>query len=153
MLIMNLIKGSRLWGKELRHKLSLIEWSPDGKIMIFGTPDGEVRVYDNLGNPLHQLKIYCLQKIVEPQKMYTPGLKIVAIQWYEGSKMYTEDTPPGLILAYECGRIQLMKNDKDDDPTLIETTLSLITNVQWNPTGNIFAVSGLKTTLKKKANY
>ena len=36
--------------------------------------------------------------------------------------MYTDETPPGLIIAYECGRIQLMKNDNDDDPILIDTS-------------------------------
>jgi len=142
--ILGSVEGSRLWGKELKHKLSLIEWSPDGKLMLFGTPEGEVRVYDNTGNPIHQLKIYCLQKLVDPQKLFTPNMKIVALQWYEGSKMYTEDTPPGLVFAYECGRIQLMKNDKDDDPTLIDTNLNVITSVRWNSIGTIFAVSGIK---------
>ena len=140
--ILGSVEGSRLWGKELKHKLSLIEWSPDGKLMLFGTPDGEIRVYDNNGNPLHQLKIYCLQKLVDPQKIFTPNMKLVALQWYEGSKMYTDDTPPGFVFAYECGRIQLMKNDKDDDPTLIETNMNLVTAVRWNSTGTIFAVSG-----------
>lgn len=140
--ILGSVEGSRLWGKELKHKLSLIEWSPDSKLMVFGTPDGEIRVYDSSGNPIHQLKIYCLQKLVDPSKIFTPNLKLVALQWYEGSKMYTEDTPPGLLFAYECGRIQLMKSDKDDDPTLIETNLSLLTGVRWNPAGTIFAVSG-----------
>ena len=140
--ILGSVEGSRLWGKELKHKLSLIEWSPDGKLMIFGTPEGEVRVYDNTGNPIHQLKIYCLQKLVDPQKLFTPNMKLVALQWYEGSKMHTDETPPGLVFAYECGRIQLMKNDKDDDPTLIDTNLNAITSVRWNSTGTIFAVSG-----------
>ncbi len=140
--ILGSVEGSRLWGKELKHKLSLIEWSPDGKLMVFATPEGEVRVYDDNGNPIHQLKIYCLQKLVDPQKLFTPNMRLVALEWYEGSKMYTEDTPPGLIFAYECGRIQLMKNDKDDDPTLIETNLNMVTSVRWNSTGTVFAVAG-----------
>lgn len=140
--ILGSVEGSRLWGKELKHKLSLIEWSPDGKLMLFGTPEGEVRVYDSNGNPIHQLKIYCLQKLVDPQKLLCPNMKLVALEWYEGSKMYTEDTPPGLVFAYECGRIQLMKNDKDDDPTLIETNLNYVSSVRWNSSGTIFAVSG-----------
>lgn len=140
--ILGSVEGSRLWGKELKHKLSLMEWSPDSKLMLFGTPEGEVRVYDANGNPIHQLKIYCLQKLIDPSKIFTPNMKIVALQWYEGSKMYTDETPPGLVFAYECGRIQLMKNDKDDDPTLIETNLTVVTAVKWNPVGNMFAVSG-----------
>lgn len=34
-----------------------------------------------------------------------------------------------------------MKDDKDDAPTLIDTTMK-ITQVRWNPSGTIFAVSG-----------
>ena len=55
--------------------------------------------------------------------------------------MYTDDTPSGLCIAYKCGRIQLMKNDKDDEPTLIDSTMD-ITSLRWNPSGTIFAVSG-----------
>ena len=59
-------------------------------------------------------------------------MPLAGIQWYEGSKMNTNDTPPGFIIAYECGRIQLMKNEMDDDPILIDTRM-IITCVRWNP--------------------
>jgi len=39
--------------------------------------------------------------------------------------MYTEDTPPGLIIAFECGRLQLMKNEKDEIPVLIDTVMKI----------------------------
>ena len=55
--------------------------------------------------------------------------------------MYTDDTVPGLIIGYQCGRLQLMTHERDNDPILIDTTLN-IQNVCWNPTGNIFAVGG-----------
>jgi WD repeat-containing protein 35 len=47
------VEGSRLWGKEYKHKIALVEWSPDSKLIILGTPEGEVRVYDVDGNPIH----------------------------------------------------------------------------------------------------
>ena len=34
-----------------------------------------------------------------------------------------------------------MKNDNDDDPILIDTSL-IISDVKWNPSGTMFAVSG-----------
>jgi len=34
-----------------------------------------------------------------------------------------------------------MKNDKDDDPILIDTTMT-IRQMRWNHNGTIFAVSG-----------
>lgn len=55
--------------------------------------------------------------------------------------MYTDDTPCGLLITYECGRIQLMKNDKDEDPVLIDTTL-FVYNTKWNNNGTIFATAG-----------
>lgn len=37
----------------------------------------------------------------------------------------------------------MMKNDKDDEPTLIDTTMH-ITSVRWNPMGTLLAISGSK---------
>lgn len=119
----------------------MICWSPDSRLIAFGTPQGEVRIYDAQGNPLHQLKMMCLQRKVTANKLYTPDLPLASIEWYNNAKMYTDDTPLGLCIAYECGRIQLMKHDKDDEPILIDTTMK-ITSVRWNPAGTIFAVSG-----------
>lgn len=55
--------------------------------------------------------------------------------------MYTDDTPPGLCIAYECGRVQLMKNEKDERPIVFDTEIKTL-SVRWNPTGTIFAVGG-----------
>lgn len=30
---------------------------------------------------------------------------MTALEWYSGAKMYTLETPPGLVVAYECGRL------------------------------------------------
>ncbi len=32
-------------------------------------------------------------------------MKLKAVEWYVNSKMYTDDTVPGLIVAYGCGRM------------------------------------------------
>jgi hypothetical protein len=34
-----------------------------------------------------------------------------------------------------------MKNDKDDDPIAVDTSMAL-TKVKWNPTGTILAAAG-----------
>lgn len=34
-----------------------------------------------------------------------------------------------------------MKNDKDDEPTLIDSTMQ-ISRIRWNPSGTIFAICG-----------
>ena len=61
--IIGSVDGSREWGKELPHSLSKVEWSPDNKLLIFATQEGDARVYSNLGNPMHKIKIYCFQDI------------------------------------------------------------------------------------------
>ncbi len=36
------VDGNRLWGKELNLPLRFVEWSPDGKLIIFVTLEAEV---------------------------------------------------------------------------------------------------------------
>lgn len=42
----------------------------------------------------------CLQKLIEPGKYTAPNLPLASISWFESSKMYTDETPPGLVIAY-----------------------------------------------------
>lgn len=55
--------------------------------------------------------------------------------------MYSEEAPIGLCVAYQQGRLILMKNDKDDDPIAVDTSM-VLSKVKWNPTGTIVAVAG-----------
>ncbi|GJQ65754.1 hypothetical protein Trydic_g11986 [Trypoxylus dichotomus] len=49
--IVGSVDGNRIWGKELKNvQLSGVQWSPDGKLLIFGLRNGQVHLYDNLGN-------------------------------------------------------------------------------------------------------
>jgi WD repeat-containing protein 35 len=73
--IVGSVEGNRLWGKELKINLAYIEWSPDGRTILFGTPEGEVKVYDYVGNYLFQVKIYCLKGMSENQQLS-------GLQWY-----------------------------------------------------------------------
>jgi WD repeat-containing protein 35 len=40
--IVGSVDGNRLWGKELKNRLAFVEWSPDGRSLIFVTMEGEV---------------------------------------------------------------------------------------------------------------
>jgi WD repeat-containing protein 35 len=55
--------------------------------------------------------------------------------------MINDDVPVGLCVAYEQGRMILMKNDKDDDPIAVDTSM-ILSKIKWNPAGTIIAVAG-----------
>lgn len=73
------VEGSRKWGRDFKHRLCLLEWSPDSQLVLFGTLDGEVFVYDENGDPLSQVKMVGLQKIVEPANFLTPKIPLASI--------------------------------------------------------------------------
>lgn len=66
---------------------------------------------------------------------------MAGIDWYEEANMLNDDSPVGLCVAYEQGRMILMRNDKDDDPIAVDTSM-ILSKVKWNPTGTIIAVAG-----------
>ncbi|VEL19727.1 unnamed protein product [Protopolystoma xenopodis] len=48
--IVGSVDGNRIWGKELKcGSLVAVEWSPDGKTILFGLANGEVHIYDIMG--------------------------------------------------------------------------------------------------------
>ena len=50
-MIVGSVDGNRIWGKELKGlQLNNVEWSPDGKNIVFGISNGEVQIFDNTGN-------------------------------------------------------------------------------------------------------
>lgn len=49
--IVGSVDGNRIWGKELKNiQLSGVQWSPDGKLLLFSLRNGQVHLYDNQGN-------------------------------------------------------------------------------------------------------
>ena len=48
--IVGSVDGNRIWGKELRGmQLTHVQWSPDGKVILFGNAKGEISIYDSHG--------------------------------------------------------------------------------------------------------
>jgi WD repeat-containing protein 35 len=133
--IVGSVEGSRLWGKELTHQLSQLQWSPDSRMLLFGTPEGEVHRYDTTGKQLDPIKIKCLR---------LPSV-LARITWFDGGGYKAlaqgENPNPTLCISYECGKVQLMKNENDEDPIILDTEM-IITCAAWNNTGSMLAVSG-----------
>lgn len=133
--IVGTVDGQRLWGKEIKTQLALLDWSPDGKNILFCTLNGEVHVYDNEGIYSHRVPIYCLDAGTEGT------VAIAGIDWYERSQG-PDDQTPTLCIGFESGRVQIMRSDSDDKPVLIDTQLRC-TALKWDPNGQTVAIAGM----------
>ena len=137
--IVGSVEGTRLWGKELKIQLKLIEWSPDSRTIVFGTPEGSVQVFDYVGNFQFKVNIVCLRG-------FNGDTPLAAIEWYDSNRQGfsyedMDDASSQLCIAYRCGRMQLMKSLTDDKPICIDTGM-LIKSCKWSPNGNVIAVAG-----------
>lgn len=132
------VDGGRLWGKELTINLSLVEWSPDGRSILFCTPRGECFIYDGSGNVVSKLPI----QVAAGARGST---NIVGIDWHarkagsDGREGGNEDA--SLVIALENGSMQFMRNERDDQPLLVNSQMR-IKAIAWNPQGTVLAVCG-----------
>ncbi|XKL59501.1 hypothetical protein PGB90_000517 [Kerria lacca] len=138
--IVGSVDGNRIWGKELKKLgLSCVQWSPDSKYILFGIRNGEIHLYDDDGLFSMKLKIQCL-----------PSIQIIVhiayVHWYNGKNGYYCDNCPVLAIAYQSGHVQLMRNQHDDDPIILDTGMHA-TKCQWNPDGSILAIIGSTVVL------
>ncbi|KAL3193217.1 hypothetical protein MRX96_017902 [Rhipicephalus microplus] len=130
--IVGSVDGNRIWGKELKNlHLHLVEWSPDGKFLLFGMQNGEVHVYEQGGNPVSKIPLPLLHGSV--------GTKLIGVHWYSGC--LPEPGCPVLAIGYENGKVQLMCNESDDSPLVLDTDM-LASCLQWNHDGSLLAVTG-----------
>ncbi|CAM6106102.1 unnamed protein product [Calypogeia fissa] len=96
--IMGNVDGNRLWTKELNAQLSLLEWSPDARLLLFCTLQGTCLIYDVNANYVSQL-IICFVNDGD-------YASIVGIDWYNGLEGHTDSNAPTLALALATGKIQ-----------------------------------------------
>lgn len=137
--IVGSVDGNRIWGKELKNTLlSGVQWSPDGKLLLFGLKNGEVHLYDNQGIFLMKLNMLPLN-IGKPQT-------IVNLDWYDGKNGYIASDSPSLAICYQNGKIQLMRNESDDNPVLVETAMTIVW-CSWNSCSSLLAVTGIMPML------
>ena len=135
--IVGSVEGNHIWGKDLPHPLSHLEWSPDSRILLFASVSGEIFIYDGAGTLLRPLQLKCL-------KDYRGSNKALAcMTWKSPHKTYSpEDSAfSTLCVAYQNGRIQLMKHENDEGAILIDTSMT-ISCAAWNNTGKVLAISG-----------
>ncbi|CAK8696266.1 unnamed protein product [Clavelina lepadiformis] len=133
--IVGSVDGNRIWGKELKNmQLTQVAWSPDGKIILFGTASGELHIYDGLGSPCGKIEIFCLVNV-------TGAVSLAAVKWYNGRLGYVEPDCPCLAVCFDNGRCQVMRTESDSRPVLIDTKMHTV-DAQWNDNGSILAIAG-----------
>ncbi|KAF8068393.1 Wdr35 [Scenedesmus sp. PABB004] len=156
--IVGAVDGTRLWGKELGMALSLLEWAPDGRFLVFATAGGDVHTYDANGNAVQRVPLLCNEGVVGP-------CRAVGLEWYDGSRGHAEPGCPVLAVALDNGRMQarahagaragaasppagaerraarvsqLMRHDTDDSPVCVDTGIKPRV-IKWNHNGSVRA--------------
>ncbi|CDS38237.1 WD repeat containing protein 35 [Echinococcus multilocularis] len=133
--IVGSVDGNRIWCKELKCAgLVCADWAPHGRSLLFGLSSGEIHVYDSLGIFLRKLPIYCLYDI-------HGAVSLVDFTWYRFDKGLCDPESPSLAVCFDVGRCQIMRNDQDSTPILLDTGLN-ITCCAWNESGLILAICG-----------
>ncbi|NXQ88879.1 WDR35 protein, partial [Nyctibius grandis] len=142
--IVGSVDGNRIWGKDLKGThLCHVAWSSDSKVLLFGMANGEIHIYDNQGNFIVKMKLSCLVNV-------TGAFSIAGIHWYHGTEGYIEPDCPCLAVCYDNGRCQIMREENDHNPVLIDTGMNVVC-IQWNHCGSVLAVAGsLKATYQDK---
>ncbi|XP_067931487.1 WD repeat-containing protein 35-like [Watersipora subatra] len=144
--IVGSVDGNRIWGKDVKGcTLAAVEWAPDGKMILFGMSNGEIHIYDSLGNFMSKLQVMCMSDL-NPQTS-----KIVGLEWYKGEHGYLEPGCPCLSLCFSNGRCQIMRHESDEEPVLIDTGMSAAQS-QWNHCGDTLAVCGSQKSSEKDIN-
>ncbi|VDD82634.1 unnamed protein product [Mesocestoides corti] len=133
--IVGSVDGNRIWHKELKcTELVCVEWAPHGRSLLLGLLSGEVHVYDSLGVFLNKLPIYCLNDV-------HGAVTLAGFAWYKGENYLLDSASPSLVVCFDIGRCQIMKNENDTSPVLLDTGLG-INCCAWNEDGSILAIGG-----------
>ncbi|TPX61518.1 hypothetical protein PhCBS80983_g01035 [Powellomyces hirtus] len=133
--IVGSVDGNRLWGKELKINMAHVQWTPDGQRILFGTAAGDLQLYDSTGAYMSKVPNYCNEE--------GSSMKIAAMDWYNGANGYVEPRIACLAICFENGKMQLMRDERDTTPFMIDTNMRHV-NMKWNNNGSILAVSGVQ---------
>ena len=132
--IVGTVDGNRSWGNDIRNSLYLIEWSPDGTILLLASRNQDITILTSSGQQLGVIEIDEKLKNVEMASIcwwskYIDENKIITLQKH-------------LMLAFVNGDILLYDDENDMNPIYIKSNLNIITKAEWNVNGDAFAICG-----------
>ncbi|RWS29879.1 WD repeat-containing protein 35-like isoform X1 [Leptotrombidium deliense] len=138
-IIVGSVDGNRLWGKDIKSiKLSCVEWSPDGKILLFGSVEHQVHAYDQFGNFISKVPLPAIEGVYGRSYHSTTAntANVVDVKWFK-----SEIHSAGLVIAFSNGLLQFMRNECDESPIIIDCAMN-VACIRWNNSGTILAVTG-----------
>eukprot|EP01105_Mastigella_eilhardi_P009634 TRINITY_DN2268_c0_g1_i1.p1 TRINITY_DN2268_c0_g1~~TRINITY_DN2268_c0_g1_i1.p1 ORF type:complete len:779 (-),score=235.82 TRINITY_DN2268_c0_g1_i1:3400-5388(-) len=130
MVIMGSVEGNRIWAKEFKSQLRLVQWPPDNSSLLLVTAAGDVQKYDPLGNPIGKVFLGGSE-----------GIPVVSMDWYDGAGGFVDVNCPTFAVAFENGVVQILASDTDTKPVSIRSGVSGC-RIKWNGTGTVLAVAG-----------
>nr|CAD7202954.1 unnamed protein product [Timema douglasi] len=68
-------------------------------------------------------------------------MQVIGMDWYDGRHGYIEENCPVLAICFDNGCMQIMKDENDDAPVLIDTGMAAVC-CSWNHNGSVIAVTG-----------
>jgi WD repeat-containing protein 35 len=132
------IDGNLNWSKMMSQVVEFVEWSPNSKVLLCGTSYGEVLIVDQRGVEVGKVPLPCnLKSKTEP--------RIAKIEWHKRADY-------GLLIAFEGGTAQLMRNESDSQPFIINMDVE-VSSVSWFKSGTAFVVAGTKSNGKSVALF
>jgi WD repeat-containing protein 35 len=132
--IVGTVEGSRCWGNDIKEKLYLLEWSPDGSFILFACQFSNIIVFSSSGYQLGEMEIEPILR----------NIKIVTLSWWTNSfsENQASTLEKHLMAAFTNGMILLYNDYEDTKPFKFVTEFTEIIKAEWNPAGDLIAVCG-----------
>jgi WD repeat-containing protein 35 len=146
MVIVGSVDGNRIWGNELRLTLSRVEWSPDGKFIVFITQDAQAILYSCDGSRIRTISM----PAQDAGSLST--ISVVGFHWYDNTGPPTRshgnvESAPNCCIAFSDGMVQLTRGAEatglSSAATQILDSGMKIKSLRWNPDGTVVALAGV----------
>jgi WD repeat-containing protein 35 len=132
--IVGSVEGARCWGNDIKDKLYLMEWSPDGSSILFAAQNFNIIVFSTSGYQVGEMEIDQTLK----------NIKLASMAWWTNplSENQNATLDKHLMLAFSNGIILLFDDYQDTRPFKFSTNFTEITQAVWSPSGEVIAIAG-----------